>query len=294
MPNLNKALENTITDLPFTRYTAESRLRHPFQLFKEMWYDLTHSGELAWRLTIRDISAQYRQTFLGYFWAIFPPLVSSLAFILLNSSKIIDVKDLGVPYPVYVMGSTIIWQLFVDALNAPLKVLTESKAIITKINLPKEALVLAGVGRVLFGFGVKILLMVGVCLYFGTGLQWTTLLVPIPLLGMLILGTVLGVLLIPVGLLYKDISQALLVAQAGLIFLTPVAYPPVTQGALGAIMEYNPVTPLIMTAKDLMFNGTTTFWAPALAVMGVTLALLFAGWVIYRVALPIIVERIGA
>ncbi len=48
------------------RYTAESRIRHPILLLKEMWRDLKGSWELAWRLTVRDISALYRQTVLGY------------------------------------------------------------------------------------------------------------------------------------------------------------------------------------------------------------------------------------
>ncbi|MEO0936498.1 MAG: ABC transporter permease, partial [Cyanobacteria bacterium J06641_2] len=50
-------------------YTPESLLRHPSRLFKQMWFDLLSSRELAWRLLIRDISAQYRQSFLGIIWA---------------------------------------------------------------------------------------------------------------------------------------------------------------------------------------------------------------------------------
>ncbi len=41
-------------------YTPESLLRHPKQLFQQMWRDLLASRELAWRLMVRDISAQYR------------------------------------------------------------------------------------------------------------------------------------------------------------------------------------------------------------------------------------------
>ena len=282
------------TELSITRYTPESRLRHPIALIKEMWADLKRSRELAWRLIIRDISAQYRQTALGYFWAVFPPLVTSLVLILLRSSAVMDIKRMTLPYPAYVMMGTVFFQLFVDALNAPLKVVTESKAILTKINLPREAFILSGMGQVLFSFGIKVILLAAVFLYFNVSVRWTVLLVPIPLLGLLLLGTMLGILLIPMGLLYKDIQSALLVATSGLVFLTPVAYPPTIEGTLGKIMNLNPITPLLMGAKDLVILGIPGNLSHFFIVFGLTLAFLFVGWVIYRLALPIIIERIGA
>jgi lipopolysaccharide transport system permease protein len=281
-------------ELPLTRYTPESRVRHPILLVKEMWRDLRASRELAWRLVVRDISAQYRQTALGYFWAVFPPLVTSLVFIILRSSAVTEVSSTGIPYPAYVMMGTVFYQLFVDALNAPLKVVTESKTILTKINLPREAFVLSGMGQVLFSFSIKLLLLVGFFVYYQVTPGWTALLVPIPLLGLLLLGTMFGVLLIPVGLLYKDIQSALLIITAGLVWLTPVAYPPAGSGMLATIMKFNPITPLLMGAKELMITGIPANLNPFLLVFGVTLVFLFIGWVIYRLALPIIIERIGA
>ncbi len=282
------------TGLPITRHTPESRVRHPITLLKEMSRDLKASRELAWRLLIRDISAQYRQALLGYFWAVFPPLVTTLVFILLRSSAVMDIKGIGIPYPAYVMMGTVFFQVFVDALNAPLKVVNESKAILTKIDLPREAFILSGIGEVLFSFGIKVILLTGVFIYYKVHISWTTVLLPIPLLGLLLLGTMLGVFLIPVGLLYKDIQSALLIATQGLVFLTPVAYPPSVGGTLGKIMSLNPVTPLLMAAKDLVTQGIPGDLIPFFTVIALTVVLLFIGWIVYRLALPIIIERIGA
>jgi len=282
------------TELPITRHTPESRVRHPITLLKDMFRDLKASRELAWRLLIRDISAQYRQALLGYFWAVFPPLVTTLVFILLRSSAIMDIKSIGIPYPAYVMMGSVFFQVFVDALNAPLKVVNESKAILTKIDLPREAFILSGIGEVLFSFGIKVILLIGVFIYYKVHISWTTVLLPIPLLGLLLLGTMLGIFLIPVGLLYKDIQSALLIATQGLVFLTPVAYPPSVGGTLGKIMSLNPVTPLLMAAKDLVTQGIPGDLIPFFTVFAVTVILLFIGWIVYRLALPIIIERIGA
>ncbi|MDQ1351672.1 MAG: transporter permease [Acidobacteriota bacterium] len=285
-----------VSNLELTRYTPESRIRHPISLLKEMWHDLKASRELAWRLFIRDISAQYRQTALGYFWAIFPPLVSSMVFILLRSSTMIDARQIGVgiPYPAYVMMGATFYYLFVDALNAPLKVITESKMILTKINLPREALILSAMGDALFSFTIKCILLVGIMIYYGVSVYWTVIFLPIPLIGLLLMGTMVGVLLIPLGLLYKDVQSALMIATSGLIFLTPVAYLPSTQGTLGHIMRINPITPLLMGAKDLVIRGIPEDLPTFFLVFGLTLGFLFIGWIIYRLALPIIIERIGA
>jgi len=276
-----------------THYTPESRLRHPLRLLKEMWHDLKASRELGWRLFVRDISAQYRQTALGYFWAIFPPLVSTFILIVLKSSSMIEDKGFGMPYPAYAFMGTVFFQVFVDSLNAPLKVINNSKAILTKINMPREAFILSGIGDVLFSFSIKLLLLVCVFVIYGVKVGWEVFLVPIPLLGMLIMGTMIGVLLIPFGLLFQDIQSALLIFTSGLLFISPVGYSTATGGLIGKLMQLNPVTPLLMAAKDLVAGHIPSNLMPFVLVFGSAFILLVIGWMIYRLALPIIIERIG-
>lgn len=119
-------------ELPIVVYTPESKLRSPVTMAKEMWKDLLASRELAWRLMVRDINAQYRQSLLGIFWAFLPPLATALVFVILNSRKIINIGETDIPYPAFVMFGTVLWQVFVDSLNAPLKVVTASKPMLSK------------------------------------------------------------------------------------------------------------------------------------------------------------------
>jgi lipopolysaccharide transport system permease protein len=149
-------------------------------------------------------------------------------------------------------------------------------------------------GDALFSFAIKSILLIGILIYYHVPISWTVIFLPIPLTGLLLMGTMIGVLLIPLGLLYKDVQSALLIATSGLIFLTPVAYPPNTAGTLGMIMKANPITPLLMGAKDLVINGIPGDLTTFLIVFGLTLGFLFIGWIIYRLALPVIIERIGA
>ena len=93
-----------------TVYSPEPILHHPLILFREMWRDLLASRELAWRLFARNIKAMYRQTALGYAWAFLPPLMTTAIWVLIQRAKILSVGETNVPYPVYVLVGTIIWQ----------------------------------------------------------------------------------------------------------------------------------------------------------------------------------------
>jgi lipopolysaccharide transport system permease protein len=108
------------------------------------------------------------------------------------------------------------------------------------------------------------------------------------------MGITLGLLLVPFGILFRDISYALAISGTGLMFLTPVIYPPPTHGLLAVITAYNPLTPLLMSARDFLVVGSSTYVLSMVVIMLITLVLLFASWVIFRLALPILIERIGA
>ena len=284
----------SVSNLHEVVYTPESQLRKPNKLLRSMARDLIASRELAWRLFVRDVSARYRQTALGYFWAVFPPLVTSLVFVLLNSSKMLRVEETGIPYPAYVIMGTVFFGLFVDALNAPLRMVSSSRGMLVKINFPREGLLLAALARVLLDFGIKLVLLAATLVIFQVAVHPTVLFASVPLIGLLLLGTMLGVLLVPLGMLFRDITYGLTVVTTGLMFLTPVAYPSPTGGPLAVIIAYNPLTPLLMSARELVVMGPSTYTAGMLVVMLVTLVLLFAGWVLFRLALPIIIERLGA
>ena len=141
-----------MSDLPVTVYTAESPLRNPGRFAREMLRDLIGARELAWRLFIRDISAQYRQSILGYVWVFIPPLVASLPFIYLNSQGIVKIGDTPIPYAAYAIIGTTIWQVFADALNAPLKAINAARGMLARINLPREAILMSALAQVGLSF----------------------------------------------------------------------------------------------------------------------------------------------
>ena len=280
-------------EMKVTVYTPGSQLRNPGGFFSEMLGDLVASRELAWRLIVRNFSAQYRQTALGYFWAFLPPIVTSLAFIFLGKSGVLIVGDTELPMVAYMLISTTLWQLFADAANAPLRLCTSSKPMLTKINFPREALILAGLGETLLSFGIRLILIAGVMLWFHIPIHPTILLFPLGVLALLAFGTSVGILLTPIGVLYEDISKSLPIFLTFWMMLTPVVYAPVDGGLRGRFQDMNPATPLLVATRDWLTTGETTRFVAFLIVTIVTFVCLLAGWLLYRLAMPHLIARLG-
>jgi lipopolysaccharide transport system permease protein len=276
------------------RYTPESRLRHPLQLLQDMKRDLLGSRELAWQLCVRDISAKYRQSILGIAWAILPPVVMALGFTLAKSSGVVNIGAVNLPYPAYIMFSMTLWQTFVEALNGPIQAVGSAKGMMAKISFPREALILAKLGEVFFNFGIKLVLLIGLFLWFKIPVTWSILIAPVALIHLVILGTFIGLLLTPIGVLFQDFSLGLTLITGFWLFLTPVVYPVPSGGLFGTIVRLNPVTPLLVTTRELATTGVISdpqgFWiASLIAIVGLIIA-----WVIYRLAIPYVVERISS
>jgi lipopolysaccharide transport system permease protein len=78
-----------------TVYTPDSELLSFGKLLRSMGSDLLAARELAWRLLVRNISAQYRQSVLGYAWAFLPPLFTTAIWVFLQSQRVLGVGDTG-------------------------------------------------------------------------------------------------------------------------------------------------------------------------------------------------------
>jgi lipopolysaccharide transport system permease protein len=280
--------------MPISIYTPASQLTEPGRLFRAMLWDVMISRELAWRLLVRNISSRYRHTFFGYVWAFLPPIMTAGVFVFLQKAGYFTVGQTQVPYAVFVLAGLILWQAFADAVHAPLRLVQQSHSILTKVNFPRESLILAGVGEVLFASLIRLVLMGCALLWFGVGLPWTAIWFPFGVFALIGMGIALGLLITPVAVLYHDVGQALPFVLYLWMFLTPVIYPaPVTwPGSLLVLL--NPVSAVLDTTRDWLFSGSPHYLIGFFAVCGLTVLALLAGWLLFRLALPILIERMSS
>jgi homopolymeric O-antigen transport system permease protein len=277
-----------------TVYSPDSSLANPFVMVKAMMADLWASRELAWRLTVRDISAQYRQTFLGILWALILPLANTAVWLYLNASGIVVLQKTDIPFPVYVFAGTMLWAIFMDAINAPMGQTKAARGMLTKLNFPREALLLAGVYKTLFNASIKIALLLCVLPFFHVNPGWGLALFPVGVLSLILVGTAIGLFITPVGMLYSDVGNAMPLFMQFLMYVTPVVFAMPESGLVAKLFAINPLTPLILTTRNWLTGGTPEFLVSFLVVNAVAVVLLLASWIGYRLSLPILIERMSA
>jgi lipopolysaccharide transport system permease protein len=279
-----------------TVYTPDTGMRHPGRLLKDMARNIftRQSRDLAFRMLLRNLSAQYRQTLLGYFWLFFPPVVTSAIFIFLNGQGVVKVMDAGVPYPLFVLTGNLLWQGMLMTMQAPVRTLQRERMLISKLNFSREALLVSSFGEGLVAAVIPMVLMPILFLVFKVPLNITMLLAPVGVFLFLLFGFTIGVLLTPLGILYKDIGLALPLLGRFWLFLTPVVYPLPETGLARTIFLVNPATPFVEVVRKWMLGqsaeSTVFFSIYSLA----TIALLVVGFILYRLAMPIVAERMSS
>jgi len=262
-------------------------------MVKSIAKDISGGRELAWRLFIRDLSAQYRQSYFGYLWAFLPPLVASMTFIFLNSQGIVNIDSGGIPYPAFAMMGTLLWQVFVDAMMSPPNAVNAAKPMLAKINFPREAILMGGLYTVIFNFLIRLLLVAAVMIFWKIAPSTTLLFFPVAMAALLLCGFCIGLALTPIAGFYGDIGRAIPMIASFWMLLTPVVYPAQTEGLAGVLATWNPVSPLIVSARESLTGQDLSLLIPFAIVTLCALLVTFAGLVGFRIAMPHLIARMG-
>jgi lipopolysaccharide transport system permease protein len=287
------------TQLKWTHeYSPESAVRRPLLVLRDIAISIYQGREMAKRLFLRNIASSYRQTLLGFLWILLPVAIQIATWYFLAEQKILSISGANsqVPFLLFLSIGSVIWQTFFDSILAPLGSLQRNQTLLTKLNFPRETLVMIGLWEVMFNFAVRAVMITIMCLIYTIwfqGVIWThlTLLAPLFLIGLIALGTSIGLALTPVGVLYQDIGRSLAMISPFWMVLTPVIYPAEQSSPLWIMV--NPPAAMLSVARDLLVTGDTQLLPIALAWLLITIPMLLFGMVWYRMSFPILIERIA-
>lgn len=254
-----------------------------------------HGHNLGWRLASRDIRAMYRQSALGILWAIIIPLVNALTWLFLRSAGVVQVDGLDMPYTIYVFTGTMLWGVLAESVNMPLQKALANRALLTKINFPREAIIVSSVYHLLFNTLIKVVLIFVVMAVMGYPfLNFSLFMFPLGLFGIIVSGIALGTILIPVGLLYMDISRAIPVFFQFAMYLSPVVFVISSDKWISKIISWNPLTPLLDNSRRWITGNSPDHVLYFAIITSLSLLLFFIGLIVYRLTMPIIIERMSS
>src|SRR6476659_1576921 len=92
--------------------------------------------ELLYQMTLRDLLLRYKQTVMGFGWAVFMPLINTAVFsvVFMRMAKI----ETPVPYPLFAFAGFLVWNFFASSLRFSVGSLTGNISLVTKIYFPRE------------------------------------------------------------------------------------------------------------------------------------------------------------
>jgi ABC-type polysaccharide/polyol phosphate export permease len=197
---------------------------------------------IAWR----DIHIKYKQTMMGVMWAIFMPMITVSAGILVKygvsllSGKPLDMSDIA-----GVTVKSVPWAFFVASVRFSTNSLVGNSNLVTKIYFPRAVFPVAAVCSQFFDFAIASCLLMIMLTIVHVGLSVDLLWVPLLLLLLVLLVTGIGILLSAANLFYRDVKYLVEVVLTFAIFVTPVFYDVSMFGKWSRLLMLNPVAPIL-------------------------------------------------
>lgn len=275
-------------------YSPDSGMRNIKKVINELIQDFGQANSLGWRLFLRDLRGMYRNSILGYFWSLAPALTTALIWIFLQGQRVVSFGDTGVPYPVYVLTSMMLWMMFQESIMTPMQSTQMSQMLLNKLNFPRESILYSALYMTFFNSALKLSVIVLVFVVFQLTPTWNVLLGLMGMVMFLLFGFTVGIWLVPLSILYRDVQKGIPIGLRLFMYLTPVIYAVPKQGLIAKLMAVNPLVPMLETTRDWLLNTQIEYLQSFILVTVIMVVFLLLGLFLYKLAMPIVIERLGA
>jgi ABC-type polysaccharide/polyol phosphate export permease len=237
--------------------------------------------ELLYQMTLRDLLLRYKQTVMGFGWAVFMPLVNTAVFSVIFT-RVTSVAT-PVPYPLFAFCGFLFWNFFASSLRFSVLSLTANSNLVTKVYFPREIFPFSAVLVCLVDLAVGSTVLIGLMLYYGVAVTPAVFFLPVILTVLVAFTSGLALLLAMSNLYYRDIKYLFEVAITVWMFATSVVYPVESVGGrLGQLLAVNPMTQLIEACRSVLLYGQLPPAGPFTATAVLSLIVLVAGWQVFH------------
>jgi lipopolysaccharide transport system permease protein len=180
--------------------------------------------ELLYFLVWRDVKVRYKQTAIGAAWAVLSPLLTVLIFAVVFG-RLAKIPSDGLPYIVFAFAGFLPWTYFAQAFSRSSTSLVGNAHLITKVYFPRLMIPLSAVTTPAVDFGLSLLSLIGLMLWYRITPTWALLALP----GFLVMAAVIalgvGLWLAPINVRYRDVSHTVPFLAQVWMYCSPVVYP---------------------------------------------------------------------
>jgi lipopolysaccharide transport system permease protein len=259
----------------------EIKPQNKFSLgLKELW----EYRELFYFFTWRDVKVKYKQTVLGFLWAVLQPLFMTVVFTLFLGDSISQKTQLPIPYPVFALSGMLLWGIFSGGMSNAANSMVNNANIIKKIYFPRLIIPISSILVALVDFFMALIIFILFLIFYKVGINYVSILfLPLSILITCLSAMGVGTLLAALNIKYRDVRYIIPFLVQGLLFLTPVLYPIniSTNPTVQLILKLNPMSGALELMRSI-FLGYSVNINTVLISLASSLVLFILGIVYFR------------
>ena len=244
-----------MTELQITK--RHPLMRSGFGLL-DLWMCLTEFWQrrsLLWHMTVRHLRGQYKQSVLGYAWALINPL-SQMLILSFVFSIILRIPSQDVPYPLFLLVGLVPWIFFSNTVSSATDSVVGAASLVTKVYFPREVLPTAAMLTKLVDLGFGILILIGLMVYFGHPPEWTAVWLPVLFFIHILFMLGLAFPLAALNVFFHDVRFLVGVVLLMWFYMTPVIYPvELVPDRYRILFDLNPNSLFINAYRRVLLEG---------------------------------------
>jgi len=253
--------------------------------------ELMQYRDLFFFLVWKNIKVLYAQTILGFLWAVLNPLIQIVIFTIIFG-KVAKLDTGGIPYVLFSTVAIIPWTYMSGAMAASSQSLVSGQAMLGKVYFPRLIFPITPVLSKLVDFGISILIIAAVLLYYGVGITINFIFLPLFIIMMVAVPAGLGLWLSSLAIRYRDIKFAMPFLLNMLIYSAPILYSAdKIPEAYRFIYSLNPIVGVIEGYRSCLL-GIPMPWGYIMPGLVVTILLVFSGVLYFKRMERVIVDVI--
>ena len=155
---------------------------------------------------MRDIKSRYKQSILGYTWAVANPFIYAIIFTIIGKHILkMNAQMMGLPYPIFAYYGLLFWNLFASGLSSATESLVTNLSLITKVYFPREVFPVSAVLSKLSDFVFGLIGLLPLLFWFHVAPSPRIFLI-LPLVAIILIFTTgVGFLTACANLFYRDV-----------------------------------------------------------------------------------------
>ena len=242
-------------------------------------------------LTVSAFKLRDQGTFLGFLWTLLQPLAMLSVLYWLFRNRVGESID---HFGLYLLIGIVLWTFFAMGTGKGLLSLVMRRDLISAVTFPHELIAVSAVLTVLFSSTLEFVVVLGFAIAVGAGISWTWLWLPVILATEAVLVIGCSLLFAPWYVYARDLDNIWNILLRLGFFLTPIFYLPEQFLSEGEQRIYmlNPVTQIMTHARTVLLHHELPSFGATAYTLGVSLAILLAGFVNFRYFTRDLAERI--